>query len=112
MAHDPVMKQKYKYGENLGGTLNIDDCNYPVDSWYKENSAYNYDTNNGDGTGHFTQVVWKASTVVGCARAKGSKGTIYVSCVFKEWGNMGGEFATNVRCPVKKSETKSKKCQK
>ncbi|ODV77878.1 PR-1-like protein, partial [Suhomyces tanzawaensis NRRL Y-17324] len=57
------------YGENLAaGYVGGAD---PVDAWYDEIKDYNY--NNpvfAEETGHFTQVVWKGTTKVGCARVQ------------------------------------------
>lgn len=54
------------YGENLaagyvGGKS-------PVDAWYNEISLYDY-SNPGfsEAAGHFTQVVWKSTSQLGCA---------------------------------------------
>jgi hypothetical protein len=40
-----------------------------LSSWYSgEEPNYNYNTGSGSGViGHFTQVVWRSSTTVGCA---------------------------------------------
>ncbi|WLF79351.1 hypothetical protein PVL30_003103 [Lodderomyces elongisporus] len=55
------------YGENLAaGYLGGDE---PVQAWYDE--IKDYDFNNpgySTATGHFTQVVWKGTTKLGCAR--------------------------------------------
>ncbi|KAG7191370.1 uncharacterized protein KQ657_003491 [Scheffersomyces spartinae] len=54
------------YGENLaagyvGGYS-------PVDAWYNEIKLYNYSQPGfSPATGHFTQVVWKSTTELGCA---------------------------------------------
>ncbi len=41
-----------------------------VDSWYNEISAYNFNNPGfSSATGHFTQVIWRASTQLGCAKA-------------------------------------------
>ena len=61
-----------------------------------------YDFNNGgfsSGTGHFTQVVWKASTVLGIGRAEGEKNGMkcaYIVGRYKKAGNMMGDFPENV----------------
>lgn len=77
-----------------------------VEAWYEE--VANYDYNNpgfGVDTGHFTQVVWKSTTHLGCGIAQGPKvvagrtGTInYVVCHYAPDGN-NGDFAVNVLKP-------------
>ena len=46
-------------------------------------------------TGHFTQVVWKATTDVGCGWARCVFGTFLV-CNYKGPGNYEGRFPENV----------------
>lgn len=57
------------YGENLaaGYSGGFD----PVDAWYDEIKQYDF-SNPGfnEATGHFTQLIWKSSSQVGCARVK------------------------------------------
>ena len=51
------------------------------------------------GTGHFTQVVWKGSTVLGIGRAEGTiRGMkcAYTVARYRPAGNMMGTFAQNV----------------
>ena len=51
------------------------------------------------GTGHFTQVVWKGSTVLGIGRAEGTiRGMkcAYTVARYRPAGNMMGAFAQNV----------------
>jgi hypothetical protein len=57
-------------------------------------------------TGHFTQVVWKKSTQLGCGAAEGTAtldGTtfnaFYVVCHYNPAGNMRGDFPSNVLRP-------------
>ena len=78
-----------------------------VKSWYDEVSDYNY-SNPGfsSNTGHFTQVVWKSSTRLGCGIAEGSKNlsgntykAYYVTCHYAPAGNVMGQFPTNVLKP-------------
>ena len=61
-----------------------------------------YNFNSGGfrgGTGHFTQVVWKGSTVLGIGRAEVDEGGMkcaYVVGRYKPAGNMMGDFQQNV----------------
>ena len=57
-------------------------------------------------TGHYTQVIWKDATHVGCATYKGLDVCQYGSTKGTA-GNMGGRYKQNVK-PLKK---KSKKCK-
>ena len=75
-----------------------------VHNWYKE--FLNYDFNKGQPkindleVGHFTQIVWKATTKIGCAFAEGNWNDIYpsyyFSCIYFPKGNIPGEYAENV----------------
>ncbi|WP_280398003.1 CAP family protein [Nocardia carnea] len=76
-------------------------------AWYDEIKDYNFDTPTGFSreTGHFTQVVWKASTKlgVGVACNTGGKGGQYVVAQYNRPGNMMGDnnrhFRENVQRP-------------
>lgn len=66
-----------------------------VNSWGGEKRDYNYAKNSctpGKMCGHYTQVVWKATTKVGCAYAvcEGSLEQIWV-CQYQPAGNWVGE---------------------
>jgi pathogenesis-related protein 1 len=66
-----------------------------VDSWGAEKSNYTYATNAckpGKVCGHYTQVVWKGSQLVGCAYAvcEDSKEQVWV-CQYRPAGNWVGE---------------------
>ena len=71
-------------------------------SWYNEVAMYNFSAPGFSfNTGHFTQVVWKASRSIGCGiahgctRVPGSLDTFGV-CRYKPAGNFLGLFAENV----------------
>jgi glioma pathogenesis-related protein 2 len=71
-----------------------------VKKWYDEITAYDFAAAQfSSSAGHFTQLVWKASTKVGIARVAGQPGEYfetYIVFVFEERGNMSGAFADNV----------------
>lgn len=54
-------------GENIyAGTGSVSPTD-AVNTWMSEASKYDYDTNDLSAAGHYTQVVWRASTRIGCA---------------------------------------------
>ena len=72
---------------------------YPADGYGQSNP----DMTNFEAWGHFSQVVWAASTEVGCASQYCAPGTIYSGmgswftvCDYRSEGNMGGEYGSNV----------------
>ncbi|KAF4444047.1 Protein PRY1 [Fusarium austroafricanum] len=119
--HD--MKQgKGGYSQNLaswGATSDIDGLKNKAaaggitNQWYNNemaNWAFYGQENppqdmNIDLYGHFTQVVWKDSTKVGCATVKCPAGTVlsfpswYTVCNYNPQGNFGGRYGDNVLKP-------------
>jgi len=87
-----------KYGENLFfmGPAGSARGAVAVDDWYSEVSAYDH-ANPGFGmsTGHFTQVVWRGTSHVGCGTARCPGGDIWV-CNYYPPGNVLGQFPQNV----------------
>ncbi len=73
-AHDGKALQALGYGENLAatappGAFTATDVVQRQDMWAGEASAYHYATNScdpGQQCGHYTQLVWRDSTVAGC----------------------------------------------
>merc|ERR1712176_108184 len=80
-----------------------------VPDWYKEMSLC---SNNGactgsEGAGHYTQVVWKETTQIGCGLSVEGDATAfswYLVCRYAKAGNMAGDYANNVAPLNGKSE--------
>lgn len=54
-----------KFGENLAAGYSTPAA--AIDAWYEENTVYNYAAGMfSSTTGHFTQMVWKGASKVGC----------------------------------------------
>lgn len=89
-------------GENIfwGGGSAAQPGSKAVTKWYDEIAAYDFAAAQfSSAAGHFTQLVWKASTKVGIARVAGQGSKYfetYIVFVFEERGNMQGAFADNV----------------
>lgn len=124
-AHD-MSQGDGGYGQNLatwGSSGDISDMQIDAAAagitmqWYNDEmenwSFYGEDNPPSDSSldawGHFTQVVWKSSTKVGCATQKCAAGTIfsfeswYTVCNYDPPGNFGGEYGTNVLKPLGQS---------
>jgi pathogenesis-related protein 1 len=65
-----------------------------TDSWGNESKDYTYATNTcaaGKVCGHYTQVVWKATTQVGCGKALCADNTQIWVCNYTPQGNFVGQ---------------------
>ena len=92
---------KYKgeqLGENLYYGLNSGYVGTePVDVWYKGEEQFDYKSNKmKEGTGHFTQLVWKNTKEIGCGISQDAEGGYYVVCNYYPAGNYFGEYIKNV----------------
>lgn len=99
------------YGENIYCIYSTDPNfiitgNSPVDTWYKEVSKHDFGKEPKDlSTGHFTQVVWKTSELLGVGVAKSRQGYIYVVANYSPAGNFVGHYSENVLPPKKLSSS-------
>lgn len=87
-----------RYGENLaGGSSGALDPEGVTAMWYDEVKQYNFQRPAFSmATGHFTQVVWRGTTQLGCGRATCRNGMELWVCQYDPAGNMQGQFPSNV----------------
>lgn len=90
-----------RYGENIAAGFST--TAEAIQAWYNEKNVYSYEHPGfSKKTGHFTQMVWKSSTKLGCAKAvcNGANGTPgeFLVCEYSPAGNIvnAGYFARNV----------------
>jgi len=86
------------YGENLAaGTTGTLDPATVVKMWYDEVADYRFpDGGFSMKTGHFTQVVWRGTTQIGCGRSQ-CKGLDIFVCEYSPAGNWEGQYRDNVK---------------
>ncbi|ODQ82030.1 hypothetical protein BABINDRAFT_114500 [Babjeviella inositovora NRRL Y-12698] len=85
-----------KYGENLSAGYSTTGA---VDAWYDEGANYNY--NSEDDYDHFTQLIWKSTTKLGCAYIDcGGAWGRYIICEYDPHGNVFSQFQANVLPPI------------
>jgi len=86
------------YGENLFAASPVGSATAAaaVAGWYDEVARYDFARPGfGMDTGHFTQVVWRGSTRIGCGVARCADAEVWV-CNYDGPGNVEGQFPTNV----------------
>lgn len=91
------------FGENLFATSADGDIPLAaINAWYVEVSKYDFNNPGfSETTGHFTQVVWKATQQMGCGGALCSNmfpgiTVKYIVCQYSPPGNVIGSFPENV----------------
>ncbi|CAM0958554.1 unnamed protein product [Alopecurus aequalis] len=94
LIHTPAGRP---YGENIyggaggGATWTAADA---VQSWVSEKQYYDHGSNtcaSGEVCGHYTQVVWRDSTAIGCARVVCDSGGVFIICSYNPPGNYEGQ---------------------
>ncbi|XP_039117018.1 pathogenesis-related protein 1-like [Dioscorea cayenensis subsp. rotundata] len=82
------------YGENLFGSSGDDySATDAVNAWVSEGQDCDYKNNTcveGKVCGHYSQVVWKTSTSIGCDRVVCNNGGIFITCNYNRAGNIIG----------------------
>ncbi|XP_037492575.1 pathogenesis-related protein 1 [Jatropha curcas] len=82
------------YGENLAwgsGDLSGEEA---VKMWVDEKTYYDYNSNScvpGEVCGHYTQVVWRESVRLGCAKVTCTNGGTFIGCNYDPPGNYIGK---------------------
>ncbi|KAL9250541.1 Pathogenesis-related protein [Drosera capensis] len=84
------------YGENIFWGSGSDwTPGLAVEAWMNEKQYYDYYTNScidGQDCGHYTQIVWRSSTQLGCARVVCENGAgVFITCNYDPPGNYIGE---------------------
>ncbi|KAJ4873258.1 hypothetical protein Rs2_45081 [Raphanus sativus] len=83
------------YGENIarsGGDMSGVEA---VNMWVNEQADYDYGSNtcaSGKQCGHYTQIVWKNSVRMGCAKVRCDNGQTFITCNYDPRGNFVGEW--------------------
>ncbi|KAE9595039.1 hypothetical protein Lal_00041183 [Lupinus albus] len=91
---DCNMEHSYgPFGENLAEGYDDMKGSDAVKFWLTEKPDYDYHSNScvHDECGHYTQIVWRDSVHVGCARAKCDNDWVFVICSYFPPGNVEGE---------------------
>ena len=81
------------YGENLAwGSPSLTGID-AVNLWVGEKTNYDYNSNScvGGECRHYTQVIWRNSLRLGCARAQCNSGGWFVTCNYDPPGNYVGQ---------------------
>ncbi|KAF3434509.1 hypothetical protein FNV43_RR21594 [Rhamnella rubrinervis] len=82
------------YGENLAWSSGDISGTAAVNMWVGEKAYYNYNSNScasGQQCGHYTQVVWRNTVCVGCAKVRCNNGGTFIICNYDPPGNYNGQ---------------------
>ena len=90
---DRSVGHPYYVGENIFGSGGAATAKQAVDTWAAEKANYQYATNTCSGIcGHYTQIVWRTTVKLGCAKGT-CAGFTYgntIVCNYGPGGNSGG----------------------
>ncbi|KAK2393351.1 pathogenesis-related protein 1 precursor [Trifolium repens] len=82
------------YGENIAMSTGDFSGTGAVEMWVDEKANYDHDSNScvdGEMCGHYTQVVWKNTVRVGCAKVRCDNGGTFITCNYDPPGNFVGQ---------------------
>ena len=83
-----------RYGENIAwGSADLSGT-AAVRMWVDEKANYDYASNTcapGKVCGHYTQVVWRNSVRLGCAKVRCNNGGTFIGCNYDPPGNFNGQ---------------------
>ncbi|PHU10357.1 Pathogenesis-related protein 1A1 [Capsicum chinense] len=82
------------YGECLAAAFPDLNASYAVKMWVDEKEWYDFKSNtcaSGQVCGHYTQVIWRNSVRLGCARARCNNGWYFITCNYDPPGNYIGQ---------------------
>ncbi|KAI1822875.1 PR-1-like protein [Xylaria intraflava] len=87
------------YGENIA--MGYPNAAASIEGWGNEGANYDYDHPDfSESTGHFTQLVWKDTTDVGCGQALCGTNSWFFVCEYWPRGNILGHFQGEVGRPT------------
>ncbi|XVF68167.1 hypothetical protein PTKIN_Ptkin10aG0182200 [Pterospermum kingtungense] len=88
-----VHSQVPQYGECIAWGSGDMSVAVAAKMWIDEKAGFDPISNtcSGDQCGHYTQVVWKNTQRVGCAKVKCNNGDTFITCNFDPPGNVVGE---------------------
>jgi len=118
--HSEAKLNGVKLGENIAMRWSSGGADYDGDGatkqWYSEIGVHDFTREPRSlASGHFTQVVWKASREAGFGKSKSKDGKCFVVGSYRPAGNLIGSFVENVpprkdgKIPSKEELTKSDK---
>jgi len=118
--HSDAKLNGVKLGENIAMRWSSGGADYDGDGatnqWYSEIGVHDFSSEPRSlASGHFTQVIWKASREAGFGKAKSKDGKCFVVGSYRPAGNLIGSFVENVpprkdgKIPTKEELTKSTK---
>ncbi|ONH90730.1 hypothetical protein PRUPE_8G071800 [Prunus persica] len=82
------------YGKNIATSSRDLSAMAAVNMFVSKKSSYHYNSNScapGKVCGHYTQVVWRNSVRLGCAKARYNNGSTFIGCNYDPPGNYNGK---------------------
>lgn len=82
------------YGENIATASDDMSIAEALKMWIDEKVYYDYHSNScatGEVCRHYTQVIWRDSVYVGCAKVRCDNGGTFITCNYDPPGNVVGQ---------------------